>query len=735
MDASTAAIAGSSDTSAPAPPEPTAASPSVALPTPPVTVPPSAPTAVAPETVAAPALREDQVQNAVGFLSHPQVRGSTNTASKRSFLERKGLTAAEIDEAFRRVPEAPAAPPAPAPATAPAAAPAAQQPTSYAPQPGAPPGQQLAVAAQQPYGTAAPTAPSGSQLVAVQPAVPPQPPTMMQAAQSYRWSQVVLGVGVVAAAGWAVQQLVLPRLRSLVDSWQAGRREAEEKRNKELAAGVEVLKGCQQELKASTQALLDAVTLMREQQRLAAATAAIPGGSYARGGVEPGRRPVDGPDSSYYRSSGRYGGRDGGSYGANELSYGAENYAAIRAAAGYVNGYPPDSSAAPPLPYGYSRDGAGSGPVSAGPTGGDGRGGGPSYNSPGTPYGAVRTAATGPYGGGAVQPPESLPYRVTAPPSPTQSVHSLSSSRPSQPFASSSQQQQQQQQLGGMGGMGGPYGSSDRLYEQTLPGGGAAGVVESDQSPAGGARTLPRAPPEQPAYPQSFHEVMEMVQKGITPPNVRTDINDAPPDPTRPLSEPRLPPPSKPWERNTTAATTTNNPASASATAPISSSLYGSATVAAATAPRSYGSYTPWSAPQPEGAVPSALYGAVAAAGGASSGASSLSVLPPANPGWRPPPPPSRTVLSSSPSSPPAAAATPAAPVAEAAGAGEGSGSGGRTASAPAAVVAAISDGPVAGLTQEAVAVEAAVAGGSQSGPSGGVAEEVVVAATAVSEQ
>jgi len=36
-----------------------------------------------------------------------QVRGST-VASKRSFLERKGLTADEIDEAFRRVPDAPA---------------------------------------------------------------------------------------------------------------------------------------------------------------------------------------------------------------------------------------------------------------------------------------------------------------------------------------------------------------------------------------------------------------------------------------------------------------------------------------------------------------------------------------------------------------------------------------------------------------------------------------------------
>ena len=38
--------------------------------------------------------------------------------------------------------------------------------------------------------------------------------------------------GVLAAAGWAVQQLVVPRLRAMVDSWQMARREAEEARNK-----------------------------------------------------------------------------------------------------------------------------------------------------------------------------------------------------------------------------------------------------------------------------------------------------------------------------------------------------------------------------------------------------------------------------------------------------------------------------------------------------------------------
>ncbi|KAF8390413.1 hypothetical protein HHK36_024939 [Tetracentron sinense] len=51
-------------------------------------------------------MREEQVQNAVKFLSHPKVRGSP-VMYRRSFLEKKGLTKEEIDESFRRVPDPP----------------------------------------------------------------------------------------------------------------------------------------------------------------------------------------------------------------------------------------------------------------------------------------------------------------------------------------------------------------------------------------------------------------------------------------------------------------------------------------------------------------------------------------------------------------------------------------------------------------------------------------------------
>ncbi|BBH03819.1 peroxin 14 [Prunus dulcis] len=49
-------------------------------------------------------MREEQVQNAVKFLSHPKVKGSP-VMYRRSFLEKKGLTKEEIDEAFGRVPD------------------------------------------------------------------------------------------------------------------------------------------------------------------------------------------------------------------------------------------------------------------------------------------------------------------------------------------------------------------------------------------------------------------------------------------------------------------------------------------------------------------------------------------------------------------------------------------------------------------------------------------------------
>ena len=112
---------------------------------------PGAPGASAP-------LREESVQNAVAFLQHPKVRFEACAAVSRrgraappltralqvrpsaseymrAFLETKGLTAAEIAEAFRRVPEPPPGSAPPPPEYAPPPPPMVQ----YAPPPPPPP--------------------------------------------------------------------------------------------------------------------------------------------------------------------------------------------------------------------------------------------------------------------------------------------------------------------------------------------------------------------------------------------------------------------------------------------------------------------------------------------------------------------------------------------------------------------------------------------------------------------
>eukprot|EP00922_Rhytidocystis_sp_ex-Travisia-forbesii_P032832 GHVS01048842.1.p1 GENE.GHVS01048842.1~~GHVS01048842.1.p1 ORF type:complete len:510 (+),score=134.63 GHVS01048842.1:201-1730(+) len=81
-----------------------------------------------------PSLREDQVANAVRFLSHPSVRAAV-VSKKNEFLVQKGLTPPEISEAFRRSADQPAPPPttssAPADNTSPHLPPSLSTPPSY----------------------------------------------------------------------------------------------------------------------------------------------------------------------------------------------------------------------------------------------------------------------------------------------------------------------------------------------------------------------------------------------------------------------------------------------------------------------------------------------------------------------------------------------------------------------------------------------------------------------------
>ncbi|KAG1342781.1 peroxisomal membrane protein PEX14 [Cocos nucifera] len=120
-------------------------------------------------------IREDQVQNAVKFLSHPRVRGSP-IIHRRSFLERKGLTKEEIDEAFHRVPDPPSNATSVEAAT-----------TNQAVQPKSSTNLQPQAAVQTPQPAAAP---ASGVLVA---------PKLQQS--KFHWSHALLATGVLAVSG------------------------------------------------------------------------------------------------------------------------------------------------------------------------------------------------------------------------------------------------------------------------------------------------------------------------------------------------------------------------------------------------------------------------------------------------------------------------------------------------------------------------------------------------------
>ncbi|KAI5004284.1 hypothetical protein ZWY2020_031527 [Hordeum vulgare] len=135
--------------------------------------------------------REDYIQNAVKFLEHPKVKGSP-VSYRYSFLEKKGLTKEEIDEAFRRVPDPPTN-------STDAAAIGSQQASN--------PNQSAGV---QPYAPVqSPQAPTGS--VATGHIIP-------QTQTQFSWYHTLLGAGIFLGVGASsvliIKKLFLPRLKS-----------------------------------------------------------------------------------------------------------------------------------------------------------------------------------------------------------------------------------------------------------------------------------------------------------------------------------------------------------------------------------------------------------------------------------------------------------------------------------------------------------------------------------------
>ncbi|GMI99469.1 PEROXISOME DEFECTIVE 2, peroxin 14 [Hibiscus trionum] len=132
-------------------------------------------------------IREDQVSNAVKFLSHPKVRGSP-VIYRRSFLEKKGLTKEEIDEAFRRVPDS-------SPSSQPASLNQDGQATSSN------------VQTQAPIQTLQPVAAAPAGIVS----------SGIIARRQFHWYHAVSAVGLLAASGCGtallIKKVIIPKLK------------------------------------------------------------------------------------------------------------------------------------------------------------------------------------------------------------------------------------------------------------------------------------------------------------------------------------------------------------------------------------------------------------------------------------------------------------------------------------------------------------------------------------------
>jgi hypothetical protein len=160
-----------------------------------------------------------------------QVRSSP-ASSKRAFLQQKGLTAEEIAEAFKRVPEVPGLPASPSTAVVPSPSPSQQQQTLQ----------------------------------------PPKP-------EPIRWSQIIFSTGLFAASAYTVKSLVWPYVHDAWNSWRGSKNNEEiikketgdgEGTNKEVATAVaEAIRAQTMELTSSIEALKELVCSLKQNSESA----------------------------------------------------------------------------------------------------------------------------------------------------------------------------------------------------------------------------------------------------------------------------------------------------------------------------------------------------------------------------------------------------------------------------------------------------------------------------------
>ncbi|KAJ1701146.1 hypothetical protein LUZ63_000925 [Rhynchospora breviuscula] len=163
-------------------------------------------------------VREDQVQKAVQFLSHPKVR-SYSVIDRQSFLENKGLTKKEIDEAFRRIPVDLSLPPS---SFTYARAPVSTQVAQPYP-----------LKATQPLQAHHPMAPAAHPTSAMVPA---------GVQRRFSWYHIVFATGIIAAGGTGAaiyfKRVVVPKIKVWIKKIVSQREDEagkQEKENSKLA--------------------------------------------------------------------------------------------------------------------------------------------------------------------------------------------------------------------------------------------------------------------------------------------------------------------------------------------------------------------------------------------------------------------------------------------------------------------------------------------------------------------
>lgn len=185
-------------------------------------------------------VREEQVQNAVKFLSHPKVRGSP-VIYRRSFLERKGLTKEEIDEAFRRVPDPPSN-------ESPVKTTVQSQDVQSSP----PSAVQTLPPVQTVQHTMAPTTPTA-------PLVQPT---------HFHWTHMIFAVGLLTAtgagAGVLFKNAVIPKLKAWIRQVISEADESEQKKSLEPSPAAEAAAAA----KAAAMAASEVANVSRELVKL-----------------------------------------------------------------------------------------------------------------------------------------------------------------------------------------------------------------------------------------------------------------------------------------------------------------------------------------------------------------------------------------------------------------------------------------------------------------------------------